>query len=83
MKVVGAAVSACANEIRCTSLDGGGATIADEIGGADGADSSACQSNGMAAAVRRTEENRRSLKQFHKQLVGVRGYACSDVSSSF
>jgi len=60
-------------------LDGGGATIADEIGGADGADSSACQSNGMAAAVRR-KENRRSLKQFHKQL---RGYACSDVSSSF
>lgn len=35
-----------------------GAAIADEIGGADGADSSACQSNGMAAAVRRTEEEK-------------------------
>jgi len=51
-------------------LDSGGATIADEIGGADGADSSACQSNGMAAAVRR---NRRSEQtQAIPQTVGGR-----------
>jgi len=76
-KVVGATVSACANEIRCTGLDGGGATIADEIGGADGADSSACQSNGMAAAVRRTEENRRSEQtQAIPQTVGGRKGIC-------
>jgi len=52
-EVVGAAVNACANEIRCTGLEGGGATIADEIGGVDGADNSACQSNGMAATPTR------------------------------
>jgi len=46
------AVSACTKE-WCTVVGGGGTTLADEIGEAEGAVSSACQSNGMAAAVRR------------------------------
>jgi len=57
-EVVGVAVNACAKEILCTVLGGGGTAMAYAIAGADGADSSAYQSNGMAAAVRvrRTEQ---------------------------
>jgi len=57
-EVFGVVASACAKEIHCTILGGGATTIAAEIGEVEGVDNSACQSNGMAAAVReRKAEN--------------------------
>ena len=46
---------------RCRFVSGGATTIAAEIGGVEGEDNSACQSNGMAAAVRRSSRKTREL----------------------
>lgn len=60
------ATSACAKETRCTVLGGGGTTDADAIWETGGADSSACQSNGMAAALRKEGLSKPSLKCYVK-----------------